>query len=160
MVFAQYLWLLNTAWHERKKWWDIASHLKVKNKTEILSTLGIVSRKKEAYPLLPTLKSIYTSLSNYLWRFSNTKTSAKRRVKNPVGHGWMTSLFLWLPTMKWENSLLFWEWELQRNLVKHVVWNLGFQQSKKHFHQIWRHGLMKIFGSQSLLIALGLCQRS
>lgn len=31
-----------------------------------------------------------------------------------------------------------------------------FQQSEKHFQQIQRHGLMKGFGSQSLLIALGL----
>lgn len=150
------------AWKKevRMNTWSDIHHIKrsTKNKTEILSILDIVLflSGKKVYPSLNASESISTSLPNNLERFSNRRKSAEtKEPKKPVGHEWMTGLFLLLPTTKWETTLLFWEQELQRSLIKQVVWNLAFNKLRSVFSKCEGMAWWKYLEA-SLFITLGL----
>lgn len=100
---------------------------KYKNKIRVFIRHCSVSSWKNVCPSAPALeKHEYCIAQLSRKMFSNNKASTKKKeCMKPVGHEWMIDLVLWLPSIGKEKRLDFSESRnLQRSLVKHVLWNL------------------------------------
>lgn len=130
------LMLLNPDWCEKKEvermhpWSDadcIQRATKYKNKIRVFIRHCSVSSWKNVCPSAPALENMNTALPNYLEKCSLIirQVPKKKECMKPVGHEWMIDLVLWLPSIGKEKRLDFSEGRnLQRSLVKHVLWNL------------------------------------